>query len=433
MLQFRLSKYGERSAAPSAVNEMTGEFADNFREGIDVNLGVGYVNDKTIPAKEIAKAYEAIIHDPLNYRSALNYGGGEGSKNLRDAIRNYYLKSKIGSLASQDLEKYDILIGADGATSILDSFADIIEPGYVITADPFYYIYTETLRRKGFDLLPVEEDDQGIRIDLLEQALSNIDIERISFFYIVTVNNPTGTILSNERRKKIVEISQKLSGELNRKIPVLFDKAYEDIIHNPNIPKTISGLKYNSLGNVFEIGTLSKVIAPALRIGYILSSDKEISRLLIQRTSDIGFSAPLINQEIAGWLLNNYIDIQRKNVNAGYKEKALALKRLLISELGNYLTEIRGGDAGFYFYLSFRGIETCENSKFYNFLARKTGIAEIDGIPDKLPRLIYVAGTICSESIDAKHQLRLSYGFEDIKSFAKATDLIRQACEYAVS
>ena len=433
MLQFKLSKYGKRSSAPSAVNEMTGEFADNFREGIDVNLGVGYVNDKTIPLKEIAKAYEEIIHDPAKYRSALNYGGGEGSLNLRKAIRNYYIKNKIGTLTPQKLAECNILIGADGATSILDSFADIIEPGYVITADPFYYIYTETLRRKGFDLLLVEEDDQGIRIDLIEKALSEIDIERISFFYIVTVNNPTGTILSNDRRKKIVEISIELSKKLKRKIPVIFDKAYEDIIHNPDVPKPISGLIYNTLGNVFEVGTLSKVIAPALRIGYIITSDEEISGLLIQRTSDIGFSASLINQEIASWLIDNYIEIQKKNVNFGFKEKAKAIKHLLHTELGNYLTELRGGDAGFYFYLTLDGIETQENSKFFNFLARKTGIPEIDGVPDKLPRLIYVPGTICSSSLQAKYQLRLSYGFEDIKVFAKAIAMIKEACDFAIT
>ncbi len=433
MLQFRLSKFGERSSAPSTVNEMTGEFADNFREGIDVNLGVGYVNDKTIPVKEIVKAYEEIICNPLKYRSALNYGGGEGSLNLRKAIRNHYVKNNIGNLSQQELAEYSILIGADGATSILDSFADIIEPGYVITADPYYYIYTETLRRKGFDLLPVEEDDQGIRIDLIEKALSKIDIERISFFYIVTVNNPTATILSNDRRKKIVEISLKLSKKLKRKIPVLFDKAYEDIIHNPDVPKPISGLKYNTLGNVFEVGTLSKVIAPALRIGYIFSSSDVISSLLIQRTSDIGFSASLINQEIASWLLDNYIEIQKENVNFGYKEKAIAIKRLLITELGNYLSELRGGEAGFYFYLTLKKIETHKDSKFHKYLSRNTGVFEIDGSPEKLPRLIYVPGTMCSIGLQAKYQLRLSYGFEDIKVFVKAIAMIKEACEYAVS
>ena len=59
MDQVKLSKYGYRSSIPSAINEMTEEFASDFREGIDINLGVGYVNDRTIPAKEIVKG---LIH-----------------------------------------------------------------------------------------------------------------------------------------------------------------------------------------------------------------------------------------------------------------------------------------------------------------------------------------------------------------------------------
>jgi len=433
MMQFKLSTYGKRSSVPSAVNEMTGEFADNFREGIDINLGVGYVNDKTIPAKEIIKAYDQVIHNPEKYRNVLNYGGAEGSIALRNSIRNYYIRNNIGGLTERELTDYRILIGSDGATSILDSFADIIDPGYVITADPYYYIYTETLKRKGFDLLPIEEDDRGIRVDILKKTLRNIDIGKISFLYIVTVNNPTGTILSNERKKSIVEISISLSEKLKRKIPVIFDKAYEDIIHDAKVPLPISGLKYNTLDNVFELGTLSKVIAPALRIGYLIAKDNIICKLLIQRTSDIGFSASLLNQEIASWLLDHHIQIQKEKVNLGYRHKSLAIQKLLKSKLSKYLSDLRGGSAGFYFYLTLDRIETNGGSRFYKFLSRTTGDPAIDGDPVKLPRLIYVPGTVCSISNTAKYQLRLSYGFEDIAVFEKAIDLIREACEYSRS
>jgi DNA-binding transcriptional MocR family regulator len=412
---------------------MTGEFADNFREGYDINLGVGYVNDKTIPAKEMAEALGQIINNPEKYRSAFNYGGGEGSPNLRTSIIEYYIQNRIGDLTAGELASRRLLIGADGATSLLDAFSDIISPGYVVTADPFYYIYTDTLIRKGFDLLPVDEDEKGIRIDRLEALTGEIDSSRISFFYIVTVNNPTSTILANDRRKKIVGLATKLSEKAGRKIPVIFDKAYEDIIHDPAVPKPVSGLKHDSIGNVFELGTLSKVIAPALRIGYLFSPDNDISNLMVQRTSDIGFSASLINQEIAGWLLDHYIQTQRKKVNLAYREKATALRHLFNTRLDGFLEDVKGGSAGFYFYLTFNNIETHQNSDFFRFLSRTTGISEIDGEPEKLPRLIYVPGTICSMNKNAKYQLRLSYGFEDITVFTRAVELIREACLYARS
>ena len=84
-------------------------------------------------------------------------------------------------------------------------------------------------------------------------------------------------------------------------------RSYYDIIHNPELAQPVSGLRYDTLGLVLEVGTLSKILAPALRIGYALVPDDQLADALVQRTSDIGFSSSLINQEIAGWLLDHHI------------------------------------------------------------------------------------------------------------------------------
>lgn len=418
---------------PSAINELTAGFASNFREGIDINLGVGYVNDKTIPFKAIEQAYNEIVADPVMYRNALNYGGAEGSPNLIKAIKDYYVRYLIGQLDAHDLDNRRILIGANGATSILDAFSDLLQPGYVITADPYYYIYTETLERKGFKILAIPEDNQGLNILLLNQALLQIDPGKISFFYIVTVNNPSTVILSNERRKAIVEVAQELSEKTGTTIPVIFDKAYEDIIHNPAIPNPVSGIKFDHKQQVFEVGTLSKILAPALRIGYIIAPNHSFADVLNQRTSDIGFSASLINEEIAGWLLHHYIDIQKKTVNQGYQNKSSYIKKLIHHYLSDYIENYSGGDAAFYFYLTFKNICTHKDSRFFAYLSRTTCIGEIDGITEKNPRLVYIPGTICSKGEKARFQLRLSYGFEEPEVFERAFKLMAEACRFSLN
>lgn len=432
-MDFELTNLGRNSSKPSAVNELTAKFAADFREGIDINLGVGYVNDQTIPADVIGKAYQYIISHQDIYRNALNYGGGEGSPNLIRSIKKYYLRNHTGMLNEDDWKNLRIMIGANGATSLLDAFSDIIKPGIVITSAPYYYIYTQTLQNKGFNILPVKEDKNGIIPSELDKALKTIDHQQISFIYLATVNNPSTSILSNERRSYIVKKAEDLAVNLNRKIPVIFDKAYEDIIHNPDVEAPVSGLKFDSLGQIFEIGTLSKVIAPALRIGYLICKNNLLCSVIVQRTSDIGFSAPLINQEIASWLLDNYVEIQRKNVNEGYKQKARIIKEIIEDELGEYLQDMKGGDAAFYFYLTFKEIKTDEDSDFFKFLSRTTGNESLDGYPKKNPRLVYIPGVICNSITDSDRQLRLSYGFEDVKVFKKAIKYIRQACEYSIS
>jgi 2-aminoadipate transaminase len=431
-MDYPFSSLAKASLIPSAINQLTAEFAEDFREGIDINLGVGYVNDKTIPVDAIREAYNDIMAHPDHYRNALNYGGAEGSPNLRNAIQSYYLRYNIGGLTEQDFRTRKILIGANGATSILDALSDILHPGIVITADPYYYIYTETLERKGFKILTVPEDDEGLNTDLLEEALKVVDPNAISFFYIVTVNNPTTVVLSNSRRETIVKIAQKLSEETGRILPVIFDKAYEDIIHNPSLEKPLSGLKFDTLNQVFEVGTLSKILAPALRIGYIICPDNDFAKILTQRTSDIGFSSPLINQEISGWLLNHYIQIQKEKVNKAYRDKANFIRTLFAKHLGKYIDSYSGGDAAFYFYITYKTIQTDRGSRFFNYLSRITGDPETDGGDEKNPRLVYIPGTICSKTEKAKYQLRLSYGFEDPEVFERAVILMAEACKYAL-
>jgi len=431
-MDYRLSDLAKNSLVPSAINQLTAEFAEDFREGTDINLGVGYVNDKTIPVDAIRKAYDDIISRPDHYRNALNYGGADGSPNLRKSIREYYLRYNIGGLSAKDFEDRKILIGADGATSILEALSDILKPGQVITADPYYYIYTETLERKGYKLVAIPEDEMGLNVELLKDAVRKINPEEISFFYIVTVNNPSTVILSNDRRKAIVELAEELAKKAGRFIPVIFDKAYEDIIHQPGAGKPVSGLKYDRLNQVFEVGTLSKILAPALRIGYIILPDNHFAAILTQRTSDIGFSASLLNQEIAGWLLDNYIAIQKEKVNEGYREKASFIKGLFSEHLNEYIASYSGGDAAFYFYITLKNIRTDKGSKFFNYLARTTGNPEIDGKSEKNPRLVYIPGTICSRHDNAIYQLRIAYGFEEPEVFERAVRLMAEACRYAV-
>ena len=175
---------------------MMASFASDFRDGVDINLGVGYVNEKTIPAARLQEALEAVIADPVKYRQAFNYGGPKGSGNLIASIRRFLISRGADAEA---LRRRRMIIGPCGATSVLEALAEVLEPGIVVTSDPMYYIYCNALERKGFEVLAVPEDKEGIEPAALKQKLDTLGdrVARISFFYIVTVNNPSCAILSN--------------------------------------------------------------------------------------------------------------------------------------------------------------------------------------------------------------------------------------------
>jgi DNA-binding transcriptional MocR family regulator len=424
-MTMHLSWYGAASTQPSPVNRMMAAFTSTFRDGVDINLGVGFVNEETIPVARIEEALQAVAADGVTYRQAFNYGSATGTANLIAAIRRFLLRTRLGRLDAATLDRNRLIVGPCGATSLLDALAEVLKQGIVITSDPMYYIYADALERQGFEVLAVPEDHEGISLEALDRKLHALGdrADEISFFYVVTVNNPSSTILSNARRRALYDVVARLSRKQARQIPIFFDLAYEWLLHDPHVEPLTSVLPFDDLEIAYEIGTLSKVIAPALRIGYLLGPDGPFLQAMIQKTSDTGFSAPPFVQEMAAYLLDHGIEDQLRAVNAGYREKALAVRAGIDRQLGPFLADCRGGSAGFYFYLTMRELETHPASPFFRALTEA---------PGDRPRIIYIPGEYCVHPHGdlaeiGRRQLRLSYGFEGAAAIVRALGLMREA------
>ena len=441
MQEIALSQYGRASVAPAPVSRMMAQFATDFRDGIDVNLGVGYVNEETIPADLIEQALHYVLTHPDQYRQCLNYGDPQGSVNLIGALRRFIGSGGIGGLGPEAWARNEIVIGPSGVTSLLEGIAQVLGAGIVLTSDPMYYIYCHFLERAGFRVVTAPEDHQGIRTDRLEARIDALgaDVGDIRFIYVVTVSNPTCTILANDRRRELVDIANRLSGRLGRKVPLILDKAYEQLIHDPSVEPCRSGLLDDTVGLVYELGSLSKIVAPALRVGYLMGPDSNFLRALIQYVSDVGFSAPVITQDIAAYVLDHHVSDQIANVNRGYHVKAQQVKKWIDEYLGEFLEDCTGGQAGFYYYLTFKEVVTDEGSPFFRYLTRTTGEAAIDGPAGrKLGRVIVIPGSYCVHPQGelrevGRRQMRISYAFEELGRLQGALGTIREGALYALS
>ncbi|MFH1570715.1 MAG: pyridoxal phosphate-dependent aminotransferase [Gemmatimonadota bacterium] len=434
-----LSEYGRASLEPAPVSRMMADFAGSFRDGVDINLGVGYVNERTLPRRQVQEALAAVLDQPHRYRAALNYGGPRGSANLIESVRAFLLDGRQEGLTPQVIDRRQILVGPNGATSLLESLALLIRRGIAVVADPMYYIYCNYLQRLGYEVLAVPEDAEGLSAEGLRARLAGLGPRRdeVSFLYAITVHNPTGTVLSNRRRLELVQIAAALSRHLGRRVPLVLDRAYEDLIHDPAAERPVSSLPADELDLVFEVGTLSKILAPGLRIGYLVAPRCELVEALVQRTSDAGFSAPLVNQEIASYLLDHIVAEQVRRVNEGYRDKAQQVGAWIGEKLGAAVSARSGGQAGFYYYLTLGQVETGVDSPFFAFLMRQTGDPALDGPPGQLrPRVVYIPGAFCvhprGELVElGRHQLRLSYGFEETARIGEALDYMAEAIAWA--
>ena len=158
---------------------------------------------------------------------------------------------------------------------------------------------------------------------------------------------------------------------------------------------------------------------------------------MAQHGSDVGFSAPPLSQAVAAHVLDHAIDGQIALVRADYRARALQVRALLDARLGPNLAEVRGGAAGFYYWLTLRDVETTEGSAVFRYCTRTTGDPEMDGPPhEPRARLVYLPGEHCVQpggalAGPARRQLRLSYAYEPPEALERAVDILGDAVAYA--
>jgi DNA-binding transcriptional MocR family regulator len=434
-----LSGYGARSVAPSPASRMMAAVSAQLRPGIDVNLGVGYVNEATLPLDAIRAAVAAVTGGDPAYPRALNYGGPRGEPHLLTAIRRFLQRRDAGPVAADVLARRALVVGASGATSLLEGLSAVLEPGLVLTTDPTYYIYADVLARRGFEVVAVPEDAHGANPEALHAAASALGerLRALRFVYVMGVGNPSGTLLPNERRRLLVRLATVLSHACRRPVPLVLDRAYDDLVHDPEAERPDSMAAHDADGLVYEIDTLSKTVAPGLRVGWCLGPPGPLTDALAQHVSDTGFSAPPLSQAVAAHVLDHAIDQQVALVRADYRDRAVQVRAALEARLGPNLAEIRGGAAGFYYWCTLRDVATSEGSALWRYCTRTTGDPEIDGSPgEPRARLVYLPGEHCVQPDGARaavgrRQLRLSYAYESPERLAAAIDILGDGVTHA--
>src|SRR6202020_471475 len=149
----------------------------------------------------------------------------------------------------------------------------------VIIEQETYQGSLNRLTRLGCKTIGSPLDQDGMRMDALAAALADLKGRGITPKYIYTiptVQNPTGTIMPEARRTELLKLSQQYG------VPVFEDDCYADLIWNGQRPPAIYAMSEN--GGVIHIGSFSKSIAPALRVGFIVARWDVMSRMLALKT-----------------------------------------------------------------------------------------------------------------------------------------------------
>jgi 2-aminoadipate transaminase len=244
---------------------------------------IGGNNDPDqVPVDGLIDAVNAVLK--REGKTLATYGlanGPQGYKPLRE-----FLTAKLKRDAGISCTADDLMI-VSGSLQALDLVNQslLARGDTVIVEQETYQGALNRLTRLGVTAIGIPLDDGGMRMDALASKLAELKAKGVRPKYIYTiptVQNPTGTIMPQGRRAELLKLSQDYG------VPVFEDDCYADLIWDGKRPPAIYAMAKN--GGVIHIGSFSKSIAPALRVGFIVAPWEMMSRMLALKT-DAGSGA----------------------------------------------------------------------------------------------------------------------------------------------
>ena len=258
---------------PAAAPRWTGFPKYNF-------IG-GHNDPEHVPAAELASAAEAVLRRDGADLALYNPHGPQGFRGIREFV---VAKVKGRGIACTP---EDVLI-TSGSGQGLDLVNRVmLNRGDTVILEEFTYGGALTkLQRLGVNVVGAPLDDDGLRIDALDRILDDLKRKGVTpkFIYTIpTVQNPTGSILPVDRREALLGLAKKHG------VAIFEDECYADLTWSPDAPPAIYSMDPT---RVIHVGSFSKTLSPALRLGYVVADWTVMSRLVgLKRETDSGTGA----------------------------------------------------------------------------------------------------------------------------------------------
>ncbi len=280
---------------------------------------ISFVSGTAAPDMLPAELLRSIIDDELltERQHALGYCPVEGLQSLRRGIAARMRRRGV----PVDLQNILILSGSTQGLGLIGRF--LLNAGdEVVVEVPTYLGAIQTFRALGARVIGVPTDTDGIRVDLLEAILSR---RRPRFIYVQpTFQNPTGAILSTERRRRLLLLSQRYQ------TPIVEDDPYGELFYEQEPPQPLKALDTHD--NVLYLSTFSKTLAPGLRVAWLAAPAPMIERLTLHKqVFDLNTNA--IGQWLVAEILRkNLFDEQLHSLRQRSREK----RDLMLQAIQNY-------------------------------------------------------------------------------------------------
>ncbi|MGJ7521074.1 PLP-dependent aminotransferase family protein [Variovorax sp. LT1P1] len=275
---------------------------------------------------------------------ALQYGATEGYEPLRTQL-SAFMKTKGVDVAPSGL------IVTTGSQQALDLLGKtMISPGdKVIVEGPTFLATIQCFRLYGAELISAPVDANGVKTDELEKLIAE---HQPKFVYLIpTFGNPSGAMLSLERRKKVLEMAVKYQ------TLIVEDDPYGDLYFGEAPPPSILALSQDVPGSrelIAHCGSLSKVLSPGLRIGWMIAPAELLAKATMCKQFSDAHTSTFAQATAAQYLKSGRMPATLANVRKVYGERAQAMGAALKRELGDAI-EFTQPNGGLFFWARLTG------------------------------------------------------------------------------
>ncbi|MFO8060423.1 MAG: PLP-dependent aminotransferase family protein [Bacillota bacterium] len=272
-----------------------------------VPLNFGFPYPDSYPLEDLVAACARVMRE--DGASALKYGGGPIAAELERMITDRCNERGM------KVEEGELLITSGSAQGIsLSAELFLNEGDSLMVEGPTFMGALKSFQNHPVNIHAVEGDDDGVRVDDMEQLLRRLSSEGRGpkFFYCIpNFNNPGGFTMSLERRRRVLELAEEYD------FMVVEDDAYGELRYEGEDLPTLRAL--DDAGRVLHLGSMSKILAPAVRIGWVVGPATLVQQM--NRLKTDGGNNPLVQALVAACWGGLDVDCRLRKLRSGYRKR----------------------------------------------------------------------------------------------------------------
>lgn len=362
-----------------------------------IRLHCGYPAPDLVPVEEVKAAVNSLLEEEQDL--PLHYIGSPKILKLKEQVLKR-LKERGISLAENEL------LITSGACQAIDLIARILldEETVIAIESPTYMEALEIFQNYTKHIISIPVDKDGLQTEALKEILEERKQKGLAqprFLYTIpTFQNPTGTTMTGERRQHVLELADKYNFLL------VEDDAYGELSFNKSLP-TLKAMDQNS--RVLHVGSLSKIVAPGIRIGWIAGASEMIHACAWFKKD---LNHPFAQSAMAVYFANTDFNNKLETLRDTYRSKC----DVLTSALEQYLPESASWyvpEGGYFVWMKIPGADTSE-------LLTHALAEGVSFIPGKYFFMDQAAGT---------EFLRLSFSYADEKEITEGIRRLGRVAE----